>query len=181
MNKDESETGTLEKHYRVTLDFKMLVREITPEVCQESFYLNNKDKGEDEAGFNEQIERQKRLYRLLRQDRQAMEQYLLSVLAQDTERFTSERLISAFNLRKEEEVLAPLCQKMSKDDAKFFEECRAMGVLEANTELISTAFKVEWTGAEIAEMKSVLEGDLKRAEVIEETTISLIKSFNSPR
>jgi ribosomal protein L20A (L18A) len=180
MNQEEPETGTLERHYRVTLDFKMLVREITPEVCQESFYFSDKDKGEDEAGFKEQIERQQRLYKLLREDRQALEQYLLSVLAQDTARYTNDRLASAFKIKKEEDVLAPLCQRMSQEDAKFFEECREMGVLEANMELISAAFKVEWMRAEIAEMKNVMEGDLKRAEVIEETTISLIRKINSP-
>jgi hypothetical protein len=48
-------------------------------------------------------------------------------------------------------------------------------------ELISAAFKVEWTGAEIVELKNVLEGDPERAEVIEETTFSLIKAMNSQR
>lgn len=181
MNSGESETGTLEKHYRVTLDFTMLVREITPEVRQESFYFSDKDKGADETGFKEQIERQQRLYKLLRKDRQALEQYMLSVLTQDVARYTNDRLASAFNVMKEEEVLAPLCQRMSTEDAKFFEECREMGALNANMELISAAFKVDWIGAEIAEMKNVIEGDLKRAEVIEETTISLIKNLNTPR
>jgi hypothetical protein len=181
MNSDESETGTLEKHYRVTLDFKMIVRPITPEVRQESFYFSDKDKGADETGFNEQIERQQRLYKLLRENRQAMEQYLLSVLTQDAARYTYDRLINAFKVKKEEEVLIPIYQRMSKEDVEFYEGCRKLGALEPNIELISAAFKVEWTGAEIAEMKSVLEGDLKRAEIIEETTISLIKNFNSPR
>lgn len=180
MNRDESETGTLEKHYRVTLDFKMLIREITPEVCQESFFFNNKSKETDEAEITEQIERQKRLYRLLREDRQAMEQYLLSVLTQDASRYADDRLINAFNVRKEEEVLIPIYQRMPKEDVDFFDECKEMGALDANVDLISAAFKVEWIGAEIAELKSVLEGDLKRAEVIEETTMSLIKAMNSP-
>jgi hypothetical protein len=183
MNKDESETGTLEKHYRVTLDFKMLIREITPEVCQESFYLGDKYKGEgeDEAELTERIERQKRLYKLLREDRQAMEQYLLSVLTQDAARYAYDRLTNAFKVKDEEEVLIPIYQKMSKEDVEFYEGCRKVGALETNVELISAAFKVEWTGAEVVELKSVLEGDPERAEVIEETTFSLIKAMNSPK
>jgi hypothetical protein len=187
MNKEESETGTLEKHYRVTLDFKMLIREITPEVCQESFYLGDKykgegkDEGEDEAELTERIDRQKRLYRLLREDKQAMEQYLLSVLTQDAARYAYDRLTNAFKVKDEEEVLIPIYQRMAKEDVEFYEGCRKVGALEPNVELISAAFKVEWTGAEIVELKSMLEGDPQRAEVIEETTISLIKNFNSTR
>ena len=33
------EAGTLERHYRVTLDFRLLVRAITPEVCGEASSL----------------------------------------------------------------------------------------------------------------------------------------------
>jgi hypothetical protein len=109
MNQEESKTDTLEKHYRVTLDFKMLIREITPEVCQESFYLGDKykgegeDEGEDEAELTERIDRQKRLYKLLREDKQAMEQYLLSVLTQDAARYASDGLTNAFKVKREEE------------------------------------------------------------------------------
>jgi sulfur relay (sulfurtransferase) DsrC/TusE family protein len=39
MNRDEHETETLELHYRVTLDFRMLVKAITPEVCVEKTKL----------------------------------------------------------------------------------------------------------------------------------------------
>jgi hypothetical protein len=70
---------------------------------------------------------------------------------------------------------------MEKEDVEFYEGCRKVGALEPNVELISAAFKVEWTGAEIVELKNMLEGDPERAEVIEETTFSLIKSFNSAR
>jgi len=183
MNKDESDTETVEKHYRVTLDFKMLIREITPEVCQESFYLGDKyrGEGEDEAELTERIDRQKRLYKLLREDKQAMEQYLLSVLTQDAARYAYDRLTNAFKVKREEEVLIPIYQRMAKEDVEFYEGCRKVGALEPNVELISAAFKVEWTGAEIVELKNMLEGDPERAEVIEETTFSLIKSFNSTR
>jgi hypothetical protein len=140
-----------------------------------------KGEGEDEAEFTERIDRQKRLYKLLREDKQAMEQYLLSVLTQDVARYTSDRLTNAFKVRDEEEVLIPIYQRMEKEDVEFYEGCRKVGALEPNVELISAAFKVEWTGAEIVELKSVLEGDPERAEIIEETTFSLIKTMISSK
>lgn len=53
-----------------------------------------------------------------------------------------------------------------------------MGALDANTELIATAFKVEWVGAEVAEMGQRVEGDVKRAEIVERTKTRLIRNFN---
>lgn len=35
----EDDGDTLERRYRVILDFRLLAREITPEVCAESFFL----------------------------------------------------------------------------------------------------------------------------------------------
>jgi hypothetical protein len=71
MSSDEPEVGTLERHYRVTLDFRLLAREITPEVCRESFFFSDESDSAGEPNFQENIERQRRLYQLLRSDRQA--------------------------------------------------------------------------------------------------------------
>lgn len=35
MSSSEPEMESLERHYRVTMDFRCLLRPITPEVCQE--------------------------------------------------------------------------------------------------------------------------------------------------
>ena len=179
MNNCESDVGTLERHYRVTLDFRLLAREITPEVCQESFFFNDKSASAGEPYFRENIERQRRLYALLRNNRQVLEQYLLSVLTQEAGNFVYEGLVDAFDASDEEELLVPLYKGMGDEDARFFKECRKEGALDANTELIATAFKVEWVGAEVAEMSRRVEGDVKRAEVVERTKTSLIRKLYS--
>jgi hypothetical protein len=181
MNQDESGTDTLEKHYRVTLDFKLLVREITSEVCQESDFFNDRSQGVGEADFIENVERQKRLYQLLRRDKEVLERYLHAVLTQDAGDIAYNKLVDAFNVRDESEFLVPLYQRMGEDDTQFFEECREVGALDANVELISRAFKVEWIRAEIAEMNRVVEGDIKRAEIVGQTKTHLIKKLNTPR
>jgi hypothetical protein len=81
----------------------------------------------------------------------------------------------------EGELLVPLIRGMAEEDASFFEECRQIGALAENTELVGKAFKVEWVGAEVSEISQRVVGDVKRAEVVERTKTRLIKELNTPR
>jgi hypothetical protein len=175
VNSDEYDTEIQEIHYRVTMDFRMLIRPITPEVCQESFFFNGKGTEADEPDLQENIERLQRLYKLLLNNQKALEQYLLNVLIQEVGHFSCDGLMDAFDAKDEDEILVPLFKGMSEEDVRFFEECREVNALSDNTELIAAAFKVEWEGAEIVEMRQRLEGDIKRAEIVEQTKMRLIK------
>jgi hypothetical protein len=179
MNRDEHETDTLEIHYRVTLDFRMLVRAITSEVCQESFFFNDQSKLAGETDFQENIERQRRLFQLLRDNRTLLEQYLLSALTQEAGNCIYESLPDAFDIRDEDEILMSLYKSMAAEDVRFFDECKELGALDANTELITTAVKVEWVGAEVEEMNRRIAGDVNRAEVVERTKARLIRKLNT--
>jgi hypothetical protein len=181
MSNDEHDTETLEMHYRVTLDFRMLVRDITPEVCQESFFFNDKNPSASEPHFQENIGRQRRLYRLLRNNRPLLDQYLLTALTQEAGNCVYESLPDAFNVIDEDEILVPLYKNMAEEDVRFFDECQDLDALDANTELITKAIKVEWAGAEVAEMNRRIVGDVKRAEIVERTKMRLMRKFNSSR
>jgi hypothetical protein len=177
----EPDAGTLERHYRVTLDFRLLVRAITPEVCRESFFFNDGSPSAGEPYFRENIERQRRLYALLLSNRPALEEYLLTVLTQEAGDFAYQGLADAFDAKEEEEILTPLYKGMAEEDVHFFEECREVNALGENTELIEKAFKVEWVGAEVEEMSRRMVGDVKKAEVVARTKSRLIRKLNSPR
>jgi hypothetical protein len=168
--------GTLERHYRVTLDFRLLAGEITPELCRESFFFN--DGSGDEPHLGENVERQRRLYKLLWDDSGVLERYLLSVITAEAGRYASDGLADAVGAEDEDELLVPLFRGMAEKDASFFEECRQMGALAENTELVAQAFKVEWIAAEVAEMSRRVVGDVKRAEIVELTKTRLIKERN---
>lgn len=180
MSDGESDADTLELHYRVTLDFRLLVRAITPEVCRESFFFNDQSDSAGEPYFQENIERQRRLYQLLRDNRPLLEQYLLSALTQEAGNFVYEGLPDAFDIKDEDEILVPLYKSMAEEDVRFFDECREMGALDANTELVGAAFKVEWVGAEVEEMNRSMVGDVKRAEIVERTKMRLMRRLNCP-
>lgn len=164
MSSGETDEETPERHYRVTLDFRLLIRPITQKVCRESVLFNDGSASAGEPHFLENIERQRRLYGLLRGDPEALERYLLTVLTREAGVLAFGGLPAAFDAADEEEVLAPLCRAMGEEDAGFFEECRQRGVLAESTELIWTAFKVELVGAELAEVSRRAEGDVKRIE-----------------
>jgi hypothetical protein len=175
MEQGESQTDTLEMHYRVTLDFRMLVRAITSEVCQESFFFNDQSRLAGDTDFQENIERQRRLFQLLRDNHTLLEQYLLSALTQEAGNCVYESLPDAFDIRDEDEILISLYKSMTEEDMRFFDECKELGALDANTELITTAVKVEWVGAEIEEMNRRMVGDMKRAKIVEKTKLRMMK------
>lgn len=181
MNRDDCETETMEMHYRVTLDFRMLVRPITHEVCQESFYFNDQSKSAGETDFQENIERQRRLYQLLHNNRSLLEQYLLSALTQEAGNHVYEGLPAAFDVKDEDEILGQLYQSMAEEDVRFFKECREVNAFAENTELIGKGFKVEWVGVEVEEMNKRVAGDVKRAEIVERTKTRVLRKFISSR
>ena len=69
-------------------------------------------------------------------------------------------LTDAFDAKEENELLMPLLKSLAEEDRCFFKECRELNALGSNTELIATAFKVEWIGAEIGEMNRRITGDV---------------------
>jgi hypothetical protein len=174
-NRGERDGGTSERYYRVTLDFRLLADEITPELCRKSFFFNDEGGQEGEPHLGENIERQCRLYRLLRDDKQVLERYLLSVITSEAGRYASDGLADAVGAEDEDELLVPLIRGMAEEDAHFFEECRQAGALAENTELVAQAFKVEWVGAEMVEMSRRVVGNIERAEVVEQAKTRLIK------
>lgn len=176
MNSDEQDTETQELHYRVTMDFRILIRPITPEVCEETLFFKAQCTPEDEPVFKENVERLRRLHKLLLNNPRALEQYLLYVLIQEVGHIADEGLMDAFDAKEEDEILIPLYNSMADEDVSFFEECREVNALSDNTELIATAFKVEWEGAEIGEMNRRMTGNIKRAAIVEQTKMRLIQA-----
>jgi hypothetical protein len=179
MDSVENETETLERHYRVILDFRMLIRDITPEVCQESLSFNDQCNSAGEPSFQEFIERQRRLYQLLRSNPSLLEQYLLTALTQEAGNCVYESLPDAFDAKEEEDILVPLYKSMAEEDVRYFEECREIGVLDENLELIYGAVKVEWVGAELQEMNRTITGDVQKAKIIEKTKLRMMRHFIS--
>ena len=159
----ESDVESLERHNRVTLDFRLHLRPLTPEVCRESFFFNDENASAGESHLLENVERQPRLYGLLRNNERVPERYLLMVVAHEAAGVVFGGLTEAFGVVEDEDVLAPLYAQMSGEDAGYFEgRAEAVGLWESAGP-VEKAFAVEWVGAECAEMKRRVVGDLTKA------------------
>jgi hypothetical protein len=158
----ETDAETPERHYRITLDFRLLLRPFTTEVCREGLF----DDGSAFAGgphSRENVERQRRLYDLLLSNERVLERYLLAVVAVEAGGFVFGGLAGAFGVAEDEELLEPLYAEMSEEDAVYFEESARAGGLWESTRLLGEAFEVKWVGAEFAEMNRRVVGDVSRA------------------
>jgi hypothetical protein len=153
---------SLERHYRVTLDFRLLLRPITPEPCRERFFADGGGTAAGEPHSPEEVERQQRLYTLLRDNERVLGRYMLTVVANEAAGFVFGGLAEAFGVAEDEDLLAPLYAEMSEEDARYFEGCAGAGMLWESTGLVAKAFKVEWVRAECAEMKRRVVGDLTK-------------------
>lgn len=158
----ESDVESLERHYRVTLEFRLRLRPFTSEVCQEGFFFDDGSASAGEPDLRENVERQRRLYTLLRDNEQVLERYLLTVVANEAAGFVFGGLIEAFGVAEVEDLLAPLYGEMSEEDARYFEGSAQAGVPWESTGLVAKAFEVEWVGAECAEMNRRVVDDLRR-------------------
>jgi hypothetical protein len=158
----ETDAESLERHYRITLDFRLRLRPITPEVCRESFFFKDENASADEPHLRENVERQRRLLALLRNNKQVLERYLLTVVAQEAAGLVFGGLAEAFGVTEDEDVLSPLYAQMSEEDAKYFEGCAEEGLLWESAQPVAKAFGVEWVGAELAEINRRVVGDLGR-------------------
>ena len=159
----EPDVENLERHYRVTLDFRLLLRPLTPEVCRESPFFKEENASADEPDLRESVERQRRLLALLRNNERVLERYLLTVVAHEAVGFVLSGLTGAFGVAEYEDVLVPLYAQMSEEDGMYFVARAEEGLFWESAEPVAKAFEVEWVGAECAEMKRRVVGDLTRA------------------
>lgn len=165
MRSGESDIESLERHYRVTLDFRLLLRPLTLEVCRESFFFKDENASADERQLRESVERQRRLLALLQNNERVLERYLLTVVANEAAGVVFSGLAGAFGVAEDEDVLAPLYAQMSEEDSRYFQKHAGEGLLWESAGPVAKAFGVEWVGAECAEMNRRVVGDLGRAGV----------------
>jgi hypothetical protein len=158
----EPDVESLERHYRVTLDFRLRLRPLTPEVCRESCFFRDENASADEPSLRESVERQRRLLALLRKNERVLERYLLTVVAQQAAGVVFGGLAGAFGVAEDEDLLAPLYAQMPEEDARYFEGRAGEELFWERAGPVAKAFGVEWVGAEWAEMNRRLVGDLRR-------------------
>ena len=142
----------VEKRFRMMLDFRVLIGEVREEDIR-------RDNGDDWEHAREHAERQNRLLRALLQDKEALRQFMTYLVTDRVCGHTDSELGRVFKVRREEEMLEPAYTKMSEDDVRFFREVSEEGIFWENTEQFEWCFAVDWTEANLIEIKAEIERD----------------------
>jgi hypothetical protein len=141
----------MEKHYRMTLDFRVLVGDVRKDGVASV--------GDDLEGADELLERQRRLLRALLRDERALDEFMTYLVTDRVCGHPDSELGMVFGVRSDEEILERVFSALGEDDAQFFREVRQDGILWENTEQFEFCFAVDWMGATLIEIAAKKEGD----------------------
>lgn len=156
MSRGEPDAVIVEKHYRMTLDFRVLVGDVRKDSVERV--------GDDLEGTDEHLERQRRLLRALLRDERVLDEFMTYLITDRVCDHPDSELGMVFGVRTEEEILEPVFSALGEDDTRFFREVRRDGILWDNTEQFEFCFAVDWTGATLIEIAAKKEGDPTAAE-----------------
>jgi len=156
MSRGEPDTVIMEKHYRMTLDFRVLVGDVMKNSVERA--------GDDSEGADEHLERQRRLLRALLRNERVLDEFMTYLITDRVCDHPDSELGMVFGVRTEEEILEPVYSALGEDDVQFFREVRRDGILWDNTEQFEFCFAVDWTGATLIEIASKKEGDPTASE-----------------
>ena len=146
----------IEKRFRMTLDFRVLISEIAQE--------GDAREGEEAENERERAGRQNRLLRALLRDEAVLGEFMAYLVTDRVCGHSDSELGEVFGVRAEEEMLEPIYSGMGEEDARFFREVKEEGIFWDNTEQFEWCFAVDWTGANLIEIKAERDGDTSAAE-----------------
>lgn len=147
------------KRLRMTLDFEVEVEELTDEGLRR--YYESSRNFEELVGDAElwaNFSRQLRLQRALLDDEEALGRYLTYAAVCEVDASADSRLGEAFGVgmqRAEEEILGPVFSRLGEDDASYFREVSAEGMLFESIEALSRSVRVRMTAATLEEVRTV--------------------------
>lgn len=141
----------LAKRLRMTLDFEVEVEELTDEGLRRH-YQSSKNFAElvGDSALWKNLSRQICLQRALVEDGEALGKYLTYAAVCEVDPSTGGRLGEVFGVGRgveEEELLGPVFHRLGEDDANYFREVSADGVLFESVEALSQSFKVRWVSS----------------------------------
>ena len=144
----ETDGLVIEKHYRVTLDVKVLISEITRETLRQHWQWdeNNQDSMWEQGG------RQNRLLSALLENEEVLEKFLVYVIVDDLEAKLGTESRNGYQVAETEKILESVYTLMEEEDAQFFREVRDKKIFSANTEIMEDCFVIDWDDTKIIEL-----------------------------
>ena len=145
-----------DKRVRLTVDFKVSFREITPETVVRMYPARDLGQVLRDPVRMEDVARQGRLLRALLDDEEALRGFLACAVVDEVVSGDGDLLRRALGAKGEEEVLWPVIERLGGEDVEFYEGARADGGFEEQIELVLFSTPVECLGVRVAEVN---EGD----------------------
>jgi hypothetical protein len=143
--------NVIERKCRIVMDVMIRISEITPESVAEYFTP-------DETGEGlpwEWAERQNRLLLALIKDEEVLEQFLLSIAADDLGSLLESEQIVGLSDEEEDELFEKVYSRMDSEDALYFREAKSDRSLYHNIELIHRAFVTDWKETELKDLSVI--------------------------
>jgi hypothetical protein len=147
----------VEKRVRLTVDFKVSFREITPEMVVEMYPARDLGEVLRDDAMLEHVERQRRLLAALLNDEEALRGFIACALIEEVASSDGRLLREALGVESEEQVLGPVIERLGGEDAKFYEGAREAGVFDDNIEMLFRSTPVKCLGARVAEVRGLDE------------------------
>ena len=149
---DKDTRDVTERTCRIVMDVRIRVSEITPENV--AGYFTPDETGEGLTW--EWAERQNRLLSALLKDEESLDQFLAGITRCSLELLIASRLVADDREDEEEDRLfEKVFSMMSSEDALYFREAMRERIISENTELLDRAFRIDWRGAEIKDVRVI--------------------------
>lgn len=141
----------IERRYRLTLDFKVVVNDIT----RESVIRDYKDRiGFDDAvedpEFWEMMDSQRELLKALVQHEEILYEFIKRTIIWQVEQPDEGIIAPTLNVRIDDEVmLAPVIAELEETHKSYFDEGIEYGEFGDYAEQVTSSIRAEMTGAEL--------------------------------
>lgn len=145
----------VEKRIRLTVDFKVSFREITPEMVVELYPARDPEEVLRDGATLEHVARQRRLLAALLGDEEALRGFIACAVIDEVVPGDGRLLREALGVESEEQVLGPVIGRLGGEDAEFYEGAREAGVFDDNIEMLFRGTPVKCLGARVAEVRGL--------------------------
>lgn len=151
-------TELLNQRFRLTMDFTMIISEITHETLRNRFGASN----EFWTHNLECARRENRLLLALFRNKKLLKKVILSLLVDEARARMDEEQDNVFGMEELVDILEPLYTRMDKEDAEYFQGSREVNCFFDSIEMFLNSFDIKCKKAEIEEVEVFVDGDVER-------------------
>lgn len=147
-----------EKRVRLTVNFRVSFREITPETVVAMNPSRDLEGVRRDPLTMRDVGRQGRLLQALLGDEEALRRFIALAVIEEAAAGQGELLRKALRAESEEQVLRPVTEGLGGEDAEFYEGAREEGVFAEQIDMLMYSTPVQCLGISVEEVSGDEEG-----------------------